>query len=187
VDTTPVSLLQRLRQPGQREAWSRFVDLYGPLLLYWARRAGLSEEDAADAVQDLFIRLVEELPRFTYDPGRRFRGWLYTVARNHLRNRLTRSRHVPIAGDASPDDLPGPDPAADVWEREHRQFLVRRALEVMRADFEPATVQACWQLVVEGRPAAEVGAALGLSANAVYLARLRVLRRLRQELEGLLD
>jgi RNA polymerase sigma-70 factor (ECF subfamily) len=138
-------------------------------------------------VQDVFTRLVEELPRFTYDPGRRFRGWLYTVARNHLRNRLVRSRHVPIAGDASPDDLPGPDPVEDVWEREHRQFLVRRALEVMRADFEPATVRACWQLVVEGRPAAEVGAAPGLSANAAYLARLRVLRRLRQELEGLLD
>jgi RNA polymerase sigma-70 factor (ECF subfamily) len=187
VDTTPVSLLQRLRQPGQREAWARFVDLYGPLLLYWARRAGLSEEDAADAVQDIFTRLVQELPRFTYDPGRRFRGYLYTVARNHLRNRLTRARGVPIAADAFPDYLAAPDPVEEVWEREHRQFVVRRALEIMRADFEPATWQACWQLVVDGRPAAEVGAALGLTANAVYLARLRVLRRLHRELDGLLD
>jgi RNA polymerase sigma-70 factor (ECF subfamily) len=187
VDTTPVSLLQRLRQPGQREAWARFVDLYGPLLLYWARRAGLSEEDAADAVQDIFTRLVEELPRFVYDPDRRFRGWLYTVARNQLRNRLTRCRRVPIAADASADAVPAPDPIEAVGEREHRQFLVRRALEIMRADFEPATWQACWQLVVDGRPAAEIGAALGLSENAVYLARLRVLRRLRQELDGLLD
>jgi RNA polymerase sigma-70 factor (ECF subfamily) len=80
-----------------------------------------------------------------------------------------------------------PDTAQAFWETEYRQMLAARALEIMRAEFEPATWQACWETVVSGRPAAEVASELGLTTNAVYLARSRVLRRLRCELQGLLD
>jgi len=185
MDSTPVSLLQRLRQPEPGDAWERFVDLYGPLLLYWARRSGLSEEDAADVVQEVFTRLVRELPRFRYEPGKRFRGWLFTLTRNYIRDHLRRRQTVP-AGDAV-DQLAAPDPVAAFAEEEYRQYLVRRALAVMQAEFEPATWQACWQFVVEGKSAAAVAAALGLSENAVYLAKFRVVHRLRRELEGLLE
>ncbi|HEX7378644.1 MAG TPA: sigma-70 family RNA polymerase sigma factor, partial [Pirellulales bacterium] len=82
-----------------------------------------------------------------------------------------------------------PDPAVDeeFWQREHREWLVARAAAVMRAEFEESTWRACWYCVVEGRAVAEVAAELGISRNAVYVAKSRVLRRLRQELEGLLD
>src|SRR5690349_24606068 len=97
MDTTPVSLLERLRQPGQADAWERFVELYTPLLLYWARKCGLQPQDAADLVQDVFTTLVQKLPEFTYDHRRTFRGWLRTVALNKWRDR--RRRHgLPRAG-----------------------------------------------------------------------------------------
>ena len=75
----------------------------------------------------------------------------------------------------------------EIEEEEYRRYLVRRALGLMQAEFEPATWKACWEFVVHDRPAAEVAAELGLSVNAVYLAKSRVLRRLRAELRGLLD
>jgi RNA polymerase sigma-70 factor (ECF subfamily) len=80
-----------------------------------------------------------------------------------------------------------PDAAEAVWEAEYRQHLVGQAVRLMQGDFQPATWKACWGLVVEGRPVAEVAAELGLTLDAVYAARSRVLRRLRQELAGLLD
>ena len=75
----------------------------------------------------------------------------------------------------------------EFWNVEYRQQLVARALEIMQAEFEPSTWQACWQTTVEDRPAADVAAELGITINAVYVARSRVLRRLREELRDLLD
>jgi RNA polymerase sigma-70 factor (ECF subfamily) len=183
--TTPVSLLQRLRQPGEQEAWNRFVQLYTPLLFSWARRAGLQDSDAADLVQDVFAVLLKKLPEFVYDRQGSFRGWLRTLTLNKWREKQRR-RQLPLE--------PGDTPLAEVtegaeafWEIDYRQQLAARALEVMRSEFRPATWQACWQLVVEGRPGADVAAGQGLTLGAVYAAKARVLRRLRQELEGLLD
>src|SRR5439155_19199810 len=89
-------------------------------------------------------------------------------------------------GKAELPDRPGGDPAADLEEAKYRQHLGARALELMQAEFQPATWKACWELFVNGRPAAEVAAELGTTVNAVYLAKSRVLRRLRRELDGLL-
>jgi RNA polymerase sigma-70 factor (ECF subfamily) len=85
MNTTPVSLLERLRHPDQPAAWERFVELYTPLLCHWARRLGLRGPDGADFVQDVFTVLVQKLPEFRYDPGKRFRGWLWTVTVNTWR------------------------------------------------------------------------------------------------------
>ena len=87
---------------------------------------------------------------------------------------------------ADPDDQPGPEAEA-FWEAEYRQYLAGRALAVMRTEFQPTTWMACWECVVHDRPAAEVAAELGLSVGAVRAAKFRVLTRLRQELDGLLD
>src|SRR5947209_16257345 len=76
--TTPVSLLQRLRKPGEEQAWQRFTELYTPLLYYWTRHLGLQAQDAADLVQEVFTVLVEKLPEFAYDRNKSFRNWLRT-------------------------------------------------------------------------------------------------------------
>jgi RNA polymerase sigma-70 factor (ECF subfamily) len=185
--TTPVSLLQRLREPNAEEAWNRFVALYTPLLVHWTRRLGLSDAEAADVVQEVFVILLRELPKFSYRPGSRFRGWLWTVTLNKHRERQRLCKQ-PLAWEAAGEVAsPEPDPGDEVAEAEYRSYLVERAMQLMRTDFEPTTWQACWRYVAEGRPAAEVAAELGISVNAVHLAKARVLRRLRRELDGLLD
>ena len=167
-----------------RAAWRRFVQLYTPLLYAWACRAGLHDPDAADLVQDVFTVLLSRLPEFRYDRSKSFRAWLRTVALNQWRATLRR-KAVPRSA-ADPDDQPGPEAEA-FWEAEYRQYLAGRALAVMRAEFQPATWMACWECVVHERPAAEVAAELGLTAGAVRAAKFRVLTRLRQELDGLLE
>ena len=186
--TTATTLLERLRRPDDQEAWRRFAHLYTPLLYYWARHAGLQLEDAADLVQEVLLLLLREIPRFSYDPSRRFRSWLRTVTLNKLcdRQRALGNRTLP----QNQDDLRTvsvPDAADLLAEEDYRQHLIRRALQVMRADFAESTWRACWEQVVEGRAAAEVAGNLGLTVGAVYAARFRVLGRLREELSGLLE
>jgi RNA polymerase sigma-70 factor (ECF subfamily) len=187
MNTTSVSLLERLRQPQPEEAWERFVRLYTPLLFYWARRTGLQESDAADLVQDVFALLLRRLPEFTYDSQRSFRAWLRTLTLNRWRE-IHRRRLLPtVAGDAPLlVEQAAPDEAEAVWDAEYRRHLLTQALELLEPEFQPATWRAFHESAVLGRPAAEVADALGISLNAVYLARSRVLRRLRQELAELL-
>jgi RNA polymerase sigma-70 factor (ECF subfamily) len=181
--TTSVSLLQRLRQRPDADAWARLVRLYTPLLLHWARRLGLQDADAADLVQDVLVVLVQKLPEFEYHPGKSFRGWMRTVLMNKWRDRPHRGAPAPLDSAVQPQA-----PAEETLEeREYRLFVLGQAMRIMATDFEPETWQACWETVVLGRPAAEVAAELGLSVNAVYLAKSRVLTRLRQDLAGLLD
>lgn len=176
---TPVSLLERIRQPASAD-WPRFVDLYTPILFDWAHRLGARSSDAADLVQDVFAVLVVELPRFQYDPARSFRGWLMTILRNTWRKRLRRPAGLPLDHVAEPAAR-----ADDVGEAEYRQHLAGRALELMRADFDPTTWKAFYEVVVNGRGGDEVAREFGMKRNAMYQARSRVLRRLREELDGL--
>ncbi len=188
MDTTPVSLLQRLRRPGEPEAWRRFTELYTPLLYYWTRRLGLQPQDAADLVQEVFILLMRKLPKFTYDRHKSFRSWLRTVTLNKWRDLCRRRTATPLADDDSVlAGLEDPDNPNLLEEAEYQQLLIKRALEIMQAEFEPTTWKACWEYVVADRPAAEVAAELHISVGSVYVAKSRVLGRLRQELEGLLD
>ncbi|MBY0526809.1 MAG: sigma-70 family RNA polymerase sigma factor [Gemmataceae bacterium] len=184
---TPVSLLDRLRQPVEQSqaAWSRFVDLYSPLLFSWGRQVGLADTDAVDLVQDVFAILVQKMPTFVYDRHGSFRAWLKTVTHNKWRENQRRAA-AHRETDAPVPDLPAPN-SESFWDGEYRQHVINQALRVMETDFEPKTWQACWQLVVEGRPAAEVAAELSLSVGTIYAAKCRVLARLRQELAGLLD
>jgi RNA polymerase sigma-70 factor (ECF subfamily) len=183
MNTTPASLLERLRCSDDPSAWDRFVDLYTPLLYYWGRRAGLQEPDVADLVQDVFQILIQKLPAFTYDRQGTFRGWLRTVLLNQWRTTLRRRTEQPLAlGDVVVADSEAPE---GVIEKEYRDYLVARALQVMKSDFQTTTWQACWEHVARGRPVNEVAAELGLTVRAVYLAKARVLRRLREELSGL--
>jgi RNA polymerase sigma-70 factor (ECF subfamily) len=183
---TPVSLLQRLRRPEDGAAWVQFVHLYTPLLYGWARRAGLSEADAADLLQDVFTTLLQELPRFEYRPGKSFRAWMRTILLNRWRT-LQRRRTPQAVPAAQLQDVAGPADPDLPGEAEERRELVRRALALLESEFSLATWQAFRQSVVQERRPVEVAAELGLSVNAVYLARSRVLRRLREQLAGLVE
>jgi DNA-directed RNA polymerase specialized sigma24 family protein len=90
MDTTSVSLLERLRRPEPSEAWRRFVELYTPLIYYWSRRVGLQPEECADLVQEVLAVMVQKLPEFQYDPKQGFRGWLRTVTLNKWRENRRR-------------------------------------------------------------------------------------------------
>jgi RNA polymerase sigma-70 factor, ECF subfamily len=185
--TTSPSLLERLRRPEAREDWARFVDLYAPLLFYWSQQAGLHEPDAADVAQDVLLTLMEKLPGFTYDPGRSFRKWLRQVTQNKCREWFRKEalrRGTPLTDLA---DSGTNDPAVTLAEDDYQAHILRQAMVVMQRDFQPLTWQACWEYLVNGKPATEVAAQLGMTPNAVYIAKARVLKQLRQELEGLLD
>jgi RNA polymerase sigma-70 factor (ECF subfamily) len=187
MNTTSPSLLERLRRPEAPEAWARFVELYTPLLFYWARQAGLRDADAADVVQDILVTLLQQLPGFEYDPGQSFRNWLCTITRNKCREHFRREQvrqGEPLNDQA---DARQEDPSAAISEGDYRGYVLSRALTLMQQEFQPATWRACWEHVVQGRPAQDVAAELDVSVNSVYLAKSRVLRRLRQELAGLLD
>lgn len=191
MDTTPVTLLERLRRPGDRDAWDRFVALYTPLIFSWGRRVGLREEDATDLVQEVFVILVQTLPKFDYDQHQSFRGWLRTVTLNKWRD--GRKRDSGKRSDQLPDDprelakLAVTDDVEAFWETEYRQHLARNALRVMQADFQTATWRAFWEHAVCERTAPDVAAELGMTVGAVYAAKIRVLDRLRAELGGMLD
>ncbi len=186
--TTLPSLMERIKTDPTRQAWQQFIDLYTPLFFTWARRLGLSEHDTADLVQDVFATLVEKLPTFHYDPRQSFRAWLKTVLVNRWRDWCRRRALNPApAGAAALAQAPAPDAVPFFEEEEYRQALVRRALALMQAEFQPAVWRACWEFVVCDRPASEVAAELGISVNSVYLAKSRVLRYLREHLHGLLD
>lgn len=183
--TTPPSLLEQIRNPSADRAWERFVSLYTPYLFSLVRRAGVGREEASDVVQDVFLLLTRKMPDFEYNAQLSFRAWLRTMVRNRL-HEIGRRRSVSMPFSANEIDLEDSAEADSVEEREYRSHLIARALEVMQRDFAPTTWKACWEHVVSSRTALEVAAELGISEGAVYVAKFRVLRRLREELNGLL-
>lgn len=188
VETTSVNLLRKLKSPNSDAAWERFTDLYVPLIYYWSRQHGLNSDDASDLVQDVLSTLVIKLPDFEYDARQRFRGWLHTVTLNRARDWERRQKNRAGTGHSSfMERLPETSPPDLFDEVEYRAYLVERARRLIAAEFEPLTWDACWKYVTENQSAEQVAANLGISANAVRVAKCRVLKRLREELAGLLD
>jgi RNA polymerase sigma-70 factor (ECF subfamily) len=189
-DATSLSLLERVRALDGG-AWHRFVQLYEPVVRRWCERAGLQPSDAADLTQELFTSLLTKIGTFRHDhPGASFRGWLWTVTHNRVRLHFRRQDGVPIAagGNSAFRDLEVSEADGDrSAPPESMAEVVRRALELIREEFEPATWQAFWRVQVEEQPVAAVAQALGLTTNAVYKAQARVLRRLRDEFGELID
>jgi len=187
--TTSSSLLARLREPNRPADWERFVALYTPLLYSWTRRLRVPPEDAGDLLQDLFTCLLEQLPAFTYDPRRSFRAWMRTLLVNRWRTwqRRRAAGRLQPGGGKLLEEVAAPEQLPEFEEGEYRRHLVSRALQLMQAEFQPATWRACWAYVVEDRPPEDIAQELGISVNSVYLSKSRVLRRLREELTDLLD
>ena len=162
MNSTSLTLLERLREPRNDETWGRFVSLYSPLLFAFARRAGMNDNDAADVVQDVFLVLMAELPGFEYDAARKnFRGWLKTVTVNKCRERQRR-RVLAAAAGGDESGLSGivDDATVDAfWEGEYQQHLIAQALRLMQTDFEPKTWQAAWLALTTDRTAGDAHAA----------------------------
>jgi RNA polymerase sigma-70 factor (ECF subfamily) len=187
-----VSLLARARADDS-DAWARLVQLYGPVVYRWARDAGLQPSDAADVVQDVFSSLTRHLARFSYEqPTDTFRGWLWTITRNRVRDhyRAHRQQARAAGGSDARERLEQlADHPPDVQSQSGLLELggmKRRALELVRLEFDDRTWRAFWRTAVEGDRVADVAADLGISIWAIYKARSRVLQRLRNELDGLL-
>jgi RNA polymerase sigma-70 factor (ECF subfamily) len=190
---TSVSLLDRLTDSPSEEDWRRMVDLYQPLLRSWCLQAGVREADADDLIQDTLAVVVREVERFDRRHPGAFRAWLRGILANRLKNFFRGRAHRPLATGASDflsrlDELESPDSALSrEWDRDHDRHLAARALKLVEHDVTPPTWQAFRRLVLDGAPPADVAAELGLSVNAVLLAKGRVLKRLRSELEGLVE
>lgn len=182
---TPVSLLERLcRQPDEQH-WERFLVLFSPLLSRWGRRLGVPPADTEDLLQEVFTILFRKLPEFRYDPSKSFRAWLWTVFhRQTLAWRKRQARNLPLTPEQI-ESLTSPDSILEATEAEYRHVLHDRALHIVRADFPERTWEIFWRVTVEGRPGVEVAREFDVTPNAVYLARGRVLARLREALADL--
>jgi len=192
--STPVSLLQRLKtaKPDAAE-WRRLQDIYLPLIRSWlARVPGLGDE-ANDLAQEVFLVMIRELPKFERQREGSFRAWLRRVAVNRIRTyskqRLRRPRAVSTDG---PEDfllqLESHDSElSKQWDYEHDRVVFQKLTEALAGEFTPATWAAFQAFALEGAAAAAVAEKLGMSENAVLLAKSRVLRSLRAEAAGLLD
>jgi RNA polymerase sigma factor (sigma-70 family) len=191
---TSATLLERLRDRADAAAWQRLVDLYSPLLSGWLRRHALQDADVDDLVQEVLMAVAREASQFQHSgrPGA-FRHWLRTILANRLREFWRSRRLRPKAtGDsdftALLDQLEDPDSGiSHLWDQEHDQHVVRRLLAMIEPQFAPSTWQAFRRVVLEGARPDVVAGELGLTVNAVFIAKSRVLQRLRQEAHDLLD
>jgi DNA-directed RNA polymerase specialized sigma24 family protein len=181
---SPSSLLQRLQQHGDQTAWGQLVELFSAHLFLWGCRAGLSAAEAAELVRATFAEVARKLPAFRPGSPGGFRAWLRELAQAQRRELLRKK--VPAGGPAAEPALVPPD-ANVMWEGEYLPFLLRAALDLVQGEFPTQDWKAFRAVTAEGRSPADVAGELGLPVGAVTIAEARVLRRLRQELDGLLD
>lgn len=183
--TTRQSLIQRVRDSNDAEAWSVFVEIYGPLVYQYGRRHGLQDADAADLVQDVLGEVASCIGRFSYDAEMgRFRNWLLVIARYKLSHHVRKNGHQRGTGDTGVlrmlEQQSAPDDLAEHWEKEYRSHLFGWAAEQVRAEVNERSWLVFWNTAVEGRTAAEVANSLRMKVGSVYVVKSRVLLRIRE-------
>lgn len=188
---TRVSLLVRLRDGTNHDAWQEFARLYSPVIYGFARKRGLQDADAADLMQEVMRSVSSAIGRLEYDRSAgTFRGWLFTITRNKVFNFLSARRIRPQAsGDTTTNRLLASQPAAseesDAWELEYQRRVASLALERIKSAFQEKTWRAFTLTAIDGIAAAEAASQTGLSPGAVYVAKSRVLARLKEEVESI--
>ena len=194
VPATRLSLLVRLRDARDDGAWGQFVELYAPLVFGFARKHGLQDADAADLTQVVLQAVSGGIRGFDYDPRRgSFRGWLFTVVRNKLRNLVAaQKRSGRGTGDTDAQrrlqDLPAREADQTAWwEQEYERRVFAWAAEQVLGSFSESTWQAFWQTAIEGKTGPQVARQLGMSVAGVYLAKGRVMARLKEVIRETLD
>jgi len=189
---TSLTLLERIRA-GDSSGWRNVVDLYSPLVHYWCHRWGIDQADADDVAQEVFQAASQRIEQFRHEQaGDTFRGWLRGITR-HKVLAFWRSRERlggPVGGSEAwhrLQEVPDAELTADSEESAQMSALFHRAVKLLRDEFEQRTWQAFWRTAVDDQPAAAVAAELGMTANAVRMAKSRVLHRLRSELGDLVE
>jgi RNA polymerase sigma-70 factor (ECF subfamily) len=198
---TQPSLLVRIRDANDHLAWHCFVELYAPPLYRYGRRQGLQDADASDLTQEIFRRVVRAMGSFQYDRQQgTFRGWLFTLTRNCYRNYLASAAHrvkrdgKAIGGseyqqlldqiaDSNSTDILADNP--QLWDEQYEHHLLDVASANIRENFAANSWQAFWQTAVVGKSPQEVASELGMSVGAVYVAKSRVIARLKLEVARL--
>jgi RNA polymerase sigma-70 factor (ECF subfamily) len=194
VGSTSSSLLDRVKARDDA-AWRRLVSVYGHLVLYWCHCAGVQREDCVDICQDVFRAVALSIDGFRRDQASgTFRGWLRTITRSKIADHVRQQNRQPaaIGGSGAHERflaIPDSDASSSVPEAsdQEKAIIVNRALDLIRPEFEDRTWQAFWRATVEGQPSGVVAEALEMKAGAVRQAKSRVLRRLREELQQLLE
>ena len=181
---TPASLLYRLQSPEDSRAWSRFVDLYSPLLYHWAKKLGYQDSDASDLVQDVFVTLWQKMPEFAYDENRSFHAWLKTLFMNRFRSRQRNRdlRHLAFIDCEPIESLQDAE-----MDPEDSRFLIRQAFRLIERDFSLLHQQVFRAYVLQERPAEEVAHLYEVGLGTVYGIKSKVLSRLRQEMKNWID
>jgi RNA polymerase sigma-70 factor (ECF subfamily) len=192
MNETRQSLLLRA-QTGETDAWKDLTDLYRPLILSWLNRQGVPARDLEDLSQEVLLSVVKQLPGFQHSghPGA-FRSWLRTIVCRRTADYWRALDDVtPAGGSGATAALQQiADPDSDLnrqWNEEHDRYVIHCLLDLVEEEFEPVTLQAFRRVALDLVSGAEAAQELGLSVAAVYVAKSRVLARIRQEAEGLID
>jgi RNA polymerase sigma-70 factor (ECF subfamily) len=187
------SLLLRA-QNGEANAWKDLTDLYRPLILGWLNRQGVPASDREDLGQEVLLSVVKHLPTFQHSGQRgAFRAWLRTIVCRRTADywRAIDTNALATGGSGATAALQQiADPDSELnrqWDEEHDQYVIHCLLDLVDEMFEPVSLQAFRRLTLDGASGAEVAQELGLSVAAVYVAKSRVLARIRQEAAGLID
>lgn len=189
VGQTRSSLLMRVKDVRDQQAWKEFVEVYAPIIYRFALARGLQDADASDLTQHVLAGLTTGLQQFDYDRERgAFRSWLFKVTQNELRKSL---RHHPCqpagTGDTNHqimlEQWPSLEDAEDDWNREHQRRLFEWAAPRVRKRCQESTWKAFWEVVVNQRSASEVARQLGISVGSVYVAKKRILMKLKAEID----
>ena len=190
---TRATLLLRLRDQGDGDAWSEFLRDYGPMLYRFVRSRGLQDADASDLVQDVLRSVGMAIGRLEYQKEKGgFRAWLFTITRNKLSTFFAKRKRIgPTANDTAQFELlnQAADQRSeldDQWEQEHQKQLMATAVENMKPQIELKTWTAFQMTAIDGQSAADAGKQLDMKAGAVYVARSRVTAKLRAEVERLI-
>lgn len=193
VPTSP-SLLDRLSENADSGAWDRLAAVYSPLIRGWLRKHDIRTDDADDLVQEVLVVVIRRFPEFRHNtrPGA-FRAWLRAITLNVCRDFWKANRIRPSAPGGTDfggylDQLADDDnPLARQWDRDHDVFVTRRLLEIIRPQFEATTWAAFRRVAIDGAAAADVAKEFGITPNAVFIAKSRVLAKLREEAAGLVE
>ncbi|MCS7468465.1 sigma-70 family RNA polymerase sigma factor [Stieleria sp. ICT_E10.1] len=190
VPETRPSLLMRIRDPRDRQAWSEFSDLYRPVVCRMARHRGMQPADADDLAQQVLMAISRAIEGFTPDHGQaKFRTWLKTIARRAIINALTRNAPDRAIGGSDVIDLLHQQPAADEQTQtlmmQYRREIFLVAASQIREEFQDETWQAFWSSVVLGQDVQRVAESLNRSRGSVYTARSRVMKRLKDKVQEL--
>jgi RNA polymerase sigma-70 factor (ECF subfamily) len=193
MENTSLSLLDRVCRERDGQSWQLLASIYVPLLHAWLCRYGLQPSDADDLVQDVLLVMSRELPGFQHNgrPGA-FRAWLRGILIHRVQHFWRSRQQRPLTGDDSAieralEQLA--DPASELsreWDREHDRHLIHQLVDRISGRFAQSTLQAFRRTVLEGLPPDNVARELGLTPNAVIIAKCRVLKELRREAQGLL-